>query len=145
MDSPPLIFGPIPPYNNPNINPQYFQPRIFEISAMTIGSTTTVTTSKNHNYVVGQLCRLIIGQTWGTSQLNEELGYVISIPAANQITLNINSQNANAFKTGIGTNPQIVPVGDVNTGLISTTGIQLPNGVVPYIPGSFQNISPAQV
>lgn len=137
--------GPIPPYSNPPIEPQFFQPSVFPISGLSLGGSTTVTTTENHNYVIGQLCRLIIGQSWGSYQLNEMLGYVTSIPASNQVVLNINSQNANSFKTGFGTNPQIVAVGDVNSGLISSTGNRLPNGLVPTIPGSFINISPAQV
>lgn len=133
--------GPIAPENNPPINPEYYLPRVFEISALTLGSTTTVTTSLNHNYVIGQLIRLLIPLTYGSYQLNEKTGYVISIPAPNQVVVDINSQNANPFQIGsTTTRAQIVPVGDVNTGAINTQG-RINNGT--FIPGSFINISPA--
>jgi hypothetical protein len=56
------------------------------------------------------------------------------------VTLNINSQNINPFVTSTSPNqPQIVPVGDVNNGIISATGRNIPT---TNIPGSFINISP---
>jgi hypothetical protein len=139
--NPPLIFGPIAPENNPPINPQYYLPSVFDISALALGSSTMVTTSVNHNYVVGQLVRLLIPQSFGSFQLNEQTGYVTSIPAANQIVVNINSTQANAFKIGVTTTPaQIVPVGDINTGVVNAQGL---SSTGTFIPGSFIDISPA--
>ena len=137
---PPLMTGPIALYNNVPIQPQFYQPSQFFISAITLGQTTTVTTSVNNNYVIGQLCRLLVPNGWGSRQLNEQIGYVISIPNPNQVVLNIDSTTADPFvNAGFPTQPQIVAVGDVNTGFINA------NGMVPlatYIPGSFENISP---
>ena len=134
--------GPIAPESNPPINPQYYQPSVFYISAITLGNTTTVTTSVNHNYVIGQLFRLLIPPTYGSVQLNQQQGYVIGIPAADQVVVNINSTKANAFvasPTYGPTPPQIVAIGDQNSGQISSTGnVQINT----YIPGSFINISP---
>jgi hypothetical protein len=62
-----------------------------------MGVTTTVTTSANHNYVIGQNIRLIIPSAYGSFQLNEQEGFVISIPAVNQIELSINSQGFDSF------------------------------------------------
>jgi hypothetical protein len=140
---PPLISGPIPPYNNPPIEPQFFKPSQFKISNITFGQTTIVTTTTDMNYVVGQLVRLVIPSLFGCSGLNEQTGYVISTPAANQVEITINSINISpfvAFSTPSSvTPPQIVAVGDVNSGLISSTGRSLPTTTIP---GSFQNISP---
>lgn len=138
----PFFSGPIAPERNPPINPQYYQPGVFFITAITLGATTTVTTSVNHNYVIGQLCRLLIPQSYGSYQLNEVTGNVISIPTANQVVLDINSTNADAFVASPAygpTKPQIVAVGDVNTGTINATG-RSANGT--FIPGSFIDISP---
>jgi hypothetical protein len=136
-------FGPPrPAYSNPPINPQYFQPSRFVISEIALGPTTLVTTSVNHNYVIGQLVRLFIQPTYGTYQLNEVLGYVIAIPTATQITLNINSTGFNAFipSPSYGpTLPQVVAVGDSGSGIISLTGRSVPSTAIP---GSFINISP---
>ena len=140
--NPPLIVGPIAPESNPPINPQYYQPSVFNISAISLGPTTTVTTTVNHNYVVGQLVRLLISQLYGAFQLNEQSAYVISIPAANQVVLNLDSTKSNVFvanPSSGSTQPQIVAVGDVNTGQINANG---PSQVTTYIPGSFIDISP---
>lgn len=135
--------GPIAPENNPAIQPQNYQPRRFQISAITLGTNTTVTTSTDHDYVVGQLVRLLIPPTYGSYQLSEQQGMVLSIPAANQVVVSINSaQNVNAFvssPTYGPTPPQIVAIGDQNSGPINTgrTNNQT------FIDGSFINISPA--
>ena len=141
--NPPLIFGPIAPENNPPINPQYYQPRSYNISAIALGATTLVTTTVNHDYVVGQLTRLLIPQIYGSFQLNEQESIVIAIPAANQVLLNLYSSHADLFvsnPTSNTTQPQIVAVGDVNSGPINAQG-RVNNGT--FIPGSFIDISPA--
>lgn len=136
-------FGPpTPAYNNLPINAQNYKPSRFEISAISLGETTLVTTSVSHNYVIGQLVRLLIQPTYGSYQLNEVSGYVISVPSATQVTLNIDSTNVNPFiasPTYGPTPPQIVAVGDINSGVISSTGRSIPTTAIP---GSFQNISP---
>lgn len=137
----PIIGGPIAPYSNVPINAQFYQPSQFFISNVTLGTSTTVTTTVNHNYVVAQEVRLIIPPTNGCRQLNEATGYVTSIPAANQVIVSINSsQNVDAFKTSTAkTQPQILAIGDVNFGFNNANGI-MNEGT--YIPGSFINISP---
>lgn len=138
--------GPVPPENNPPINPQYFAPSIFFITALTLGATTLVTTNVNHNYVIGQLVRTLIPEPYGTYQINEQTGYVVSIPAANQVMVTINSSNADTFIPNPVLNsqmPQIVAVGSNNSGLISTNGLLgSNNSFAPTVPGSFINISP---
>ena len=134
--------GPTPPFNNPPINPQYYQPSAFVISAISLGATTTVTTTVNNNYVIGQLCRLLIPDQYGSRDLNEVEGIVINIPAANQVTLNIYSVGVNPFIANPSygpTKPQILAIGDYNSGIISSTGRVIPT---TSIPGSFINISP---
>ena len=131
--------GPTPAYNNPPIEPQFYQPSRFQISNISIGVQTTVTTTVNQNYVIGQLVRLIIPNGYGCTQLTNRTAYVIAIPAANQVTLDLNSKTASAFiNAGRATPPQIVAVGDVNTGAINIE----PNPEILNIPGSFINISP---
>jgi hypothetical protein len=135
-----IISGPIPPYSNPPIEPQFYNPSRFEIAAITLGQTTTVTATESMNYVIGQLVRLIIPYFNGCRQLNERQGYVISLPSATQVEILIDSSiNVDPFvSTSSGTQPQILPVGDVNTGIISTTGRNIPT---TNIPGSFINVS----
>lgn len=134
--------GPKPPYSNPPIEPQYYKPRQYVISALTLGVNTIVTTSVDHDYVIGQQVRLLIPEFYGSRQLNDQVGYVIAIPSTTQVTTTINSTNANAFipsPTFSTQSPRILPVGDVNSGAINTSGR---TNNQTFIDGSFINISP---
>jgi hypothetical protein len=135
-----VISYPIPPYSNLPINAQFYQPSRFVISGITLGVTTTVTTASDNNYVVGQLVRLIIPPSFGTRQLNEQEGYVLSIPTPNQVVININSVGFDPFINSFATSKaQILPIGDIGNGVVNTNG-RTQN--ITYIPGSFINISP---
>lgn len=137
---PPYNIGPLAPERNPPINPQYYAPSQFFISTVTLGISTTVTTTVNHNYYVGQQVRLIIPPTFGCRQLNESQGIVTSIPALNQVIVGINSVGADAFTSSASTTqPQILAIGDINSGQINSSGLK---NQLTYIPGSFIDISP---
>jgi hypothetical protein len=140
--NPPLIYGPIAPESNPPINPQYYLPSTFNIAGISNGLTTLVTTTVNHNYLVGQEVRFLISQLYGERQLNEQTGFVVNIPAANQVIVGIDSTFFDVFvanPTSGTTQPQIVAVGDVNTGTINSQGRK---STGTYIPGAFIDISP---
>ena len=132
--------GPIAVYNNLPIEPQFYQPSRFVISAISLGQTTTITTTEDHNYVVGQEVRLLIPSSFGSYQLNESKGFVISIPASDQFELDINSSmNVDAFSASSETTQaQCVAIGDINSGQINTGR----TNNLTYVPGSFINISP---
>lgn len=141
-----VISYPIPAYANVAIESQNYKPQRFVISAISLGTTTNITTTSDNYYIIGQQVRLIIPPSFGTRQLNEQKGYVIDIPASDQITLDINSQGFDAFISSSATTvAQVLAIGDVNTGYISSTGpvISTVNGDTQReIPGSFINISP---
>jgi hypothetical protein len=131
--------GPVPPYSNPPIEPQFYEPSQFFISAITLGATTVVTTTANHNYVIGQEIRLIIPPSSGCRQLNGQTGFVISVPAANQVTINIYSAGGDAFTSSSSpTQPQILAIGDINSGTTNATGR---SNTGTYVPGAFIDIS----
>lgn len=213
-----FVSGPTPPYSNPPIEPQFYKPSRFVIDDITLGQTTLVQTTEDLNYVVGQQVRLLIPERNGAIQLNGAQGYVLSVPAPNQVILSIDSsgydpfidttlvqesivfiirfnptfigcsnnfsvgdlvlienctgltelngniysvifQNASSIRIGVDSSsfppytgggtvtliekgrqePQIIAIGDINSGIISSTGNV---GVSTYIPGSFINISP---
>lgn len=92
-----VISYPIPAYQNLPIESDSYQPSRFVITAITLGLTTTVTTSVDHNYVIGQLVRLLIPVPFGSVQLNNKEGIVVSIPSSTQVVLNISSYNVDAF------------------------------------------------
>lgn len=136
-----VISYPIPAYSNVPIEPQFYQPSRFVISGVTLGITTTITTEEDNNYVIGQLVRLLIPQSFGCTQLNNLTGIVVSLPETNQVEIKINSsQNVNQYiSSSASTQAQIVAVGDYNSGQNNPNG---PNSTLTYIPGSFINISP---
>jgi hypothetical protein len=126
----------------------YFPGQTF-ISAITTGSTTTIDTTSAHNFRVGQEVAFRIPssptQNWGTVQLNSlpntltpgspVYGYVIAVTDYNTVVVNIDSTAYTAFNSnptvasvpGL-SYPQIVAVGDVNTGgeIISANSVLYP-------------------
>lgn len=135
-----VISYPIPPYSNVPINAQYYQPQRFVITAVTQGPTTTITTSVDQDFVIGQLVRLIIPPPYGIRQINEQQGYVISIPSPTQVVLNIDSSFMDPFtSSSFTTQPQIIPIGDILNGMQNASGRRNNS---TFIPGSFINISP---
>lgn len=94
-----VISYPIPAYSNVPIEPQFYQPRRFVISDISLGATTTVTTETDHDYVVGQLVKLLIPKLYGAQQLNDVVGYVISVPNDDEVVINYNSIGFNSFIT----------------------------------------------
>lgn len=146
--------------------PFLYSPGISFITAVSTGSTTTVTTTTPHNLVVGQQVGFRIpNPVWGITQLNELpntsipgsplLYYVTSVGSSVQFTCNCVSSSFTAFannptvaQTPGLSFPQVVAVGDVNTGGVAYSGGNLyPSPVVngvstingPAISGAFVN------
>lgn len=135
-----VISYPVPPFQNLPIHSEFYIPQVFIISAISLGRQTTVTTTVNHDYEIGQQVRFIIPPPFGTRQLNGLTGFVISIPSPNQAVVDISSQGMDAFiaATYQPENAQIAAIGDVNSGQNNISNkLQ-----ISYIPGSFINISP---
>lgn len=114
-----------------------YSPYVCQISDITRGVNTVITTSVNHGFVVGNQVNFLIPQQWGIGELSNVKGIVLAT-TANTVTVNINSANFSPFVTPASyyEYPQIIPVGDQNTGYLS------PGGVPPtqqVIPGSFES------
>jgi len=128
-----LVGSPPGAYVKKVLYPYLYVPGVSFISAITLGSTTTISTTTAHNLVVGQEVAFRIPSVYGTVQLNSlpnilipgspMYGYVVSVPSSNSVVVNINSTNYTAFNSnqtvasvdGLSF-PQMVAVGDVNTG-----------------------------
>ena len=113
--------------------PALYAPGDAVISAIGLGTTTTVQTTMPTNVVVGQEVAFHIPTAWGTYQLNTLpntvipgspiYGYVIAVKDSTNFTVNINSSMYSAYNSnqpfasfpGLKF-PQLSPVGDVNTG-----------------------------
>lgn len=123
--------------------PVLYAPNEIVISSITLGATTTISTTAPSNVVVGQEVAFRIPAPWGTTQLNSLpnavipgspiYGYVVSVTNSTTFVVNINSTAFTAFNTnqtfasypGLKF-PQVVSVGDVNTGgLTISSGSQL--------------------
>jgi len=120
--------------------PVLYFPGVAYIAAITRGATTTIKTTAPHNYVVGQEVAFRIPKipgisppAWGTTELNSLpnvlipgspiYGYVVSVTDSTTFVVDIDSSAYTAFSVVIpylsyvGLNhPQVVAVGDVNTG-----------------------------
>jgi hypothetical protein len=84
----------------------------------------------------------LISQLYGERRLNEQTGIVLSIPNPNQVVVGINSVSFDVFvanPTSGTTQPQIVAVGDLNSGPINSTGR---TNNQTFISGSFIDVSP---
>lgn len=133
--------------------PYLYAPGVSIITNITNGATTTIDTASAHNFVVGQEIAIRIPsvspstvQQWGPTQFNSLpnnvtpgspiYGYVISVTDYNTVVVNINSSSFTTFSSNIPfanvaglSFPQIVAVGDVNTG-----GVQISSGSALYPP-----------
>jgi len=133
--------------------PYLYAPGVSIITGITTGTTTTIDTTDAHNFVVGQEVAIrmptvagITPAAWGDSRYNSLpnstipgspiYAYVIAVTDYNTVVLNINSTGYTAYNSNIPVAnvsglqyPQIVAVGDVNTG-----GVQISSGSALYPP-----------
>lgn len=146
-----LISGPIAPERNPNIHPEWYLPSRFVIASIENGLTTTVTMNPSviqgvtiyPNYVIGQQVRFNIPNPYGIQQINEQTGFVISIPSSLEVIVDIDSSSFDQFNSSPSNSnqvPQIIGMGDVNTGVINASGRV---NLGTFVPGAFIDISPS--
>lgn len=136
-----VVSYPIPAYQNLPIKENYYEPSRFVISGITLGNTTTITTSTDMNYVVGQEVRLLVPSSFGSYQLNNRTGFVVDITGADEFVVDIDSsRNVDPYISSDATTvAQVLAIGDVNLGYTNDQG-NINN--ITFIPGSFINISP---
>lgn len=123
--------------------PDLYLPDVSFISAITLGATTTISTTTQNQIHVGQEVGFRIPSVWGTAELNElpnliipgqpVYGYVVSVTDVQNFVVSINSSSYTAFNSNLAfsssgrTFAQVVPVGDVNSG-----GTTISSGSVLY-------------
>lgn len=103
------------------------------ITSLSLGTTTTVTTTAPHNLSLGSEVAFRIPKQWGTVQLNSlndprrpgspMYGFVMSVPTPTSVVVKLNSSNFTPFNTNVAITslpglsfPQMVVVGDINSG-----------------------------
>lgn len=136
--------------------PYLYFPGETVISAITLGATTTVDTASAHNFRVGQEIAFRIPPQYGTVELNSlpnnltpgapAYGYVVAVTDYNTVVVSIDSSSYTAFANNVAVAnsiglsfPQIVAVGDVNTG-----GELISSGSPLYPPPVYQPIGTTQ-
>lgn len=145
--------------------PYLYAPGVSFINSITLGSTTTITTTAPHNLNLGSEVAFRIPQQWGTTQLNALsdprrpgsplYGYVMSVVSATSVVVKINSSNFTAYNSNIPVTgvvglsfPQMIAAGDINSGGTNYSGGNLyPSPMVngastingPSILGAFVN------
>lgn len=122
--------------------PNLYAPSVGFIAAITLGATTTIQTTAPSNIQVGQEVAFRIPTVWGTTQLNSLpnniipgspiYGFVQSVTNSTTFVVNIVSSTFTAFNPNqVFANfsgeqfPQVVAVGDINSGGYPYTGAQL--------------------
>lgn len=139
--------------------PDLYLPDVDFISAITTGTTTTVTTTTNHNFVVGQEIAFRIPPVYGIIGLNSLpnvitpgspiYGYVTSLTSNTVFVCNIDSTLFTALNTnqpflsypGLSF-PQVLSVGDVNSGGVPYSGGALyPSPQFPTFSGGVPTIN----
>ena len=140
--------------------PWNYEPGVNDISAINLGGTNVVvTTTNNHNFVVGQQIAFRIPTSWGSTQLNALPNsitpgspiyyYVTAVGSNTQFTCTALSAGVNAFNSNptvsqtIGLTPaQVLAVGDVNSGGWPYTGGALyPSPSFPTSSGGISTIN----
>lgn len=130
--------------------PYLYLPGVTFINSITLGSTTTIGTTTYHNLETGQEVAFRIPSAWGTTELSSLpnnttpgqpiYGYVVSVTDNFTAVININSASYTAYTSNVAvsrvpglTPPQMVAVGDVNTGgnLLSSTTPLYPSPQFP--------------
>ena len=100
--------------------PQLIEPRSRAIVDLTLGASTTVKTSVDHGYAVGQYITLVVPSEFGSSEISGQSGRISAISSANEFVVEIDSSAASTFAYPASgsvpfTFPQAVVAGDQTT------------------------------
>lgn len=108
-----------------------YQPAMRIINSITQANNAVVTTSFAHDYRSGDIVRIIIPSGYGMTQLNDQQSE-ITVTGDTTFTLNIDTSDYDAFVVPA-TFPlsyqhaQVVPIGEINSTLLSAV-----KNVLPY-------------
>ena len=116
-------------YSNPT---PIFQPAMRIITAITNANPAVVTTSIDHDYLDGEIVRLIIPDGFGMTQANN-LYAAISIIDSTSFSIGIDTTKFDAFAApsplpDAYTCAQTIPIGEVNSTFAAATKNTLPTG-----------------
>lgn len=76
-----------------------FQPAMRVITNITNSFPATVTTSLNHQYIVGTIVRLNVQPEFGMVQANQKVGTILTVPTPTTFTVSIDTTYFDVFVT----------------------------------------------
>ena len=111
------------------INAARYSPERRWITEITAAASAVITLSVTHAYTVGDIISVRVPAGWGMTEMNNRQGEITAVnTTTNTITTNIDSSGFTAFAfptsaiaAGGTTFPQVLPVGEIATSLLSPT------------------------
>lgn len=108
-----------------------YQPAMRIVTGITNAVTPTVTTSFDHDYLVGLIVRMLVPREFGMVQLNSLVGEIVGVPTDDTFVIDINTLAFDTFINAI-SDPNdipwylndyasVVPVGEDNSLLAQAT------------------------
>lgn len=108
-----------------------YQPAMRVIANITNAVIATITTTFDHQYIVGLKVRIDVPPSGGMIQANQLVGTILTIPTLTTFTIDIDTTTFDAFVLPSGNLPyqdsQVVPIGEINE--LLTGAVQ---NVLPY-------------
>lgn len=116
----------------PSVASPTFQPAMRTISAITNAFPASVTTSIAHDYRDGMIVRLNIPIGYGMQQADQKYA-PIEVTGNTTFTIDIDTTNYDVFAIPSPlpthyTDPQVIPIGEINETLLAATRNVLPTG-----------------
>lgn len=79
------------------ITPSVWVPPFCWVTAITNAFQSTITTSFDHNYVVGQIVLLSVPKAFGMKEADRQQATILAVPATNQMTVSLNTSTFTPF------------------------------------------------
>lgn len=91
-----------------------FQPAVRLVDDVTKADPALITTSFDHDYIIGTTVRFYIPDTYGMYQLNHLVGEILTIPTTDTFTVSIDTRDFNTFSVPGSPKQyaQVVPIGE---------------------------------
>ena len=111
-----------------------FQLAMRVISNITQSPIANVTTTINHQYIVGTIVRFDMPLGTGMPQINQQVGTILTIPTPTTFTVSIDTTQYDpfvgspTFPPAYAGDPQVVPIAENNDILTAATQNVLPYG-----------------
>ena len=108
--------------NSGAVQDPLYQPAMRQISNITQAEQATVTTTFDHQYIVGEIVRLVVPIDYGMQQVNGQTGTIISV-TDDTFVIDINTSLYDAFVNSLTSlqYPQVIPIGEVSETLLAAT------------------------